>query len=98
MSRINARPLWIHFFAKKVAALGKLQIVLRREQALNAVAEHRALADEKTSLPQHLLALPRALAWNMDRGNQLGLQKLGQHVGASTLSVFTCASAIMRIL
>jgi hypothetical protein len=78
------------FFAKKVAALRKLKVVLRREQALNAVAEHRALTDEKTSLPQHLLALPRALAWNMDRGNQLRLQKLGQHVGVHLIGFHLC--------
>ena len=77
-------------FAKKVAALRKLEVVLRREQSLNAVAEHRALTDEKTSLPQHLLALPRALAWNMDCGNQLGLQKLGQHVGVHLIGLHLC--------
>jgi hypothetical protein len=37
------------FKGKKVTALGKLQIVLGREQALNAVVDHRALTEKNTA-------------------------------------------------
>jgi len=64
--------------------------VLRRKQTLNPVAEHRALANKKTPLPQHLLALPCALARNVDRGNHIHPQELGQNEGIHLIGLHLC--------
>jgi hypothetical protein len=50
--------------------LRQLHFVLCAKQTMNAIAQHRALAHEKTGLAEHLLNLPGLPTDNMHAGDQ----------------------------
>ena len=56
--------------AEEVAALWQLHFMLTAKQPMNAIAQHRALTDEKTALAEHLLDLPGLASWNMHAGDE----------------------------
>ena len=65
--------------AEEVAALRQLHFVLNAKQTMNTIAQHRALAHEKTALAEHLLDLSGLPTDDMHAGDQLAAQQIGQN-------------------
>jgi hypothetical protein len=74
-------------FAEEVAALGKLEVVLGAEEAVDAVADHGALAHEKAALAQDFLSLAGGLGGDVNFADHAGVQKPGEDVGVDVASL-----------
>jgi hypothetical protein len=68
-------------FAEEVAALGELEVVLGAEEAVDAVADHGALAHEKAALAQDFLSLAGGLGGDVNFADHICVQKPGEDVG-----------------
>ena len=74
-------------FAEVVAALGKLEVVLGAEEAVDAVADHGALAHEEAALAQDFLSLAGGLGGDVNLADHAGVQKSGEDVGVDVASL-----------
>jgi hypothetical protein len=74
-------------FAEEVAALGKLEVVLGAEEAVDAVADHGALAHEKAALAQDFLSLAGGLGGDVNFADHAGVKKPGEDVGVHVASL-----------
>ena len=68
-------------FAEEVAALGELEVVLGAEEAVDAVADHGALAHEEAALAQHFLSLAGGFGGDVNLADHSGMQEPGEDVG-----------------
>ena len=67
--------------AEEVAALGQLQVVLGAEKAMDAVADHGALAHEEAALAQHFLSLAGRFGRNVDFADHSSAKESGEDKG-----------------
>jgi hypothetical protein len=72
----------------RFAALGQLEAVLSAKELMNAIAQHRALAHEKTALAEHFLDLPGLPTEKCTLGTSLPRNRSAR-IRASTLSALS---------
>jgi len=74
-------------FTEEVAALGKLEVVLSAEEAVDAVADHGALAHEEAALAQDFLSLAGGFGGDVNFADHAGVQKPGEDMGIDVASL-----------